>query len=165
MPITSDSTSSSQQGTDYCFYLSLLFFSCQVVSNSFAALWTVAHQALCPRDFPGKNTRVGCHFLSKGSSQPRSNSHLLCWQADSLPLSHQESPYASLQMTAKCCCTMRALRFAEWAEFLTLKLNSPGQLHFSSSSVSSLYCCPFSLSLVHLPLVKMLSSNVTSRKK
>lgn len=28
VPITSDSTSSSQQGTDYCFYMSLLFFSC-----------------------------------------------------------------------------------------------------------------------------------------
>ena len=26
---------------------------------------------LCPWDFPGKNTGVGCHFSSKGSSQPR----------------------------------------------------------------------------------------------
>ena len=25
--------------------------------------WTVAHQVLCPWDFPGKNTGVGCHFL------------------------------------------------------------------------------------------------------
>ena len=38
----------------------------------FATLWTVAYQAplsmgfsrlLCPWDFPGKNTGVGCHFL------------------------------------------------------------------------------------------------------
>ena len=29
----------------------------------FATLWTVTHQALCPWDFPGKNTGVGCHFL------------------------------------------------------------------------------------------------------
>lgn len=28
VPITADSTSSSQQGIDYCFYMSLLFFSC-----------------------------------------------------------------------------------------------------------------------------------------
>ena len=29
--------------------------------------WTIAHQApLCPRDFPGKNTGVGCHFLLQG---------------------------------------------------------------------------------------------------
>ena len=26
---------------------------------------------LCPWDFPGKNTGVGCHFLLRGSSQPR----------------------------------------------------------------------------------------------
>ena len=25
--------------------------------------WTVGHQQLCPWDFPGKNTRLGCHFL------------------------------------------------------------------------------------------------------
>ena len=25
--------------------------------------WTVACRLLCPWDFPGKNTRVGCHFL------------------------------------------------------------------------------------------------------
>ena len=28
--------------------------------------WTVAHQDLCPRDFPGKNTGVGDHFLLQG---------------------------------------------------------------------------------------------------
>ena len=28
-----------------------------------ATPWTVAYQALCPWDFPGKNTGVGCHFL------------------------------------------------------------------------------------------------------
>ena len=26
---------------------------------------------LCPWDFPSKNTRMGCHFFSRGSSQPR----------------------------------------------------------------------------------------------
>ena len=29
----------------------------------FATPWTSARQVLCPRDFPGKNTGVGCHFL------------------------------------------------------------------------------------------------------
>ena len=28
-----------------------------------ATLWTVTHQVLCPQDFLGKNTEVGCHFL------------------------------------------------------------------------------------------------------
>ena len=28
--------------------------------------WTIAHQALCPWNFPGKNTGVGCHSLLQG---------------------------------------------------------------------------------------------------
>ena len=46
---------------------------------------------LCPRDFPGKNTGVGCHFLLKIFPTQGSNPHflhLLHWQVDSLPLSH-----------------------------------------------------------------------------
>ena len=42
----------------------------------------------CPRDFSGKNTGAGCHFLGD-LPNPGSNPHLLCllhWQADSLPL-------------------------------------------------------------------------------
>ena len=33
------------------------------MSNSFATLWTVAHQAPCQCNSPGKNTAAGCHFL------------------------------------------------------------------------------------------------------
>ena len=32
----------------------------------FATPWTVAHRLLSPRDFPGVNTGVGCHFLLLG---------------------------------------------------------------------------------------------------
>ena len=39
--------------------------SCSVVSDS-ATPWTVAHQALCPWDSPGKNTGVGYHALLQG---------------------------------------------------------------------------------------------------
>ena len=53
----------------------------------FAVPWTVAR--LCPWDFPGKNTGVGCHFLLKGIFPTQgSNPGLLHWQVDSLPLSH-----------------------------------------------------------------------------
>ena len=45
---------------------------------------------LCPWDFPGKSTKVGCHFFLQGISLThRSNPsllHLLYWQVDSLPL-------------------------------------------------------------------------------
>ena len=43
-------------------------------------------------DFSSKNTGVGCHFLLQGIWPTwRSNLHLLCWQADSLPLRLQGS--------------------------------------------------------------------------
>ena len=41
---------------------------------------------LCPCSVPGNSIGVGCHFLLQGL-----NLHLLHWQADSLPPSHQES--------------------------------------------------------------------------
>ena len=47
---------------------------------------------LCPLDFPLKNTGVGCHFLLQGIFLTQgSNPHLLHWQTDSLPWSHQGS--------------------------------------------------------------------------
>ena len=48
-----------------------------------------------PRDSPGKNTGVGCHFLLQGIfPNQRSNSYLL--QVDSLPLSHLRIPGLTL---------------------------------------------------------------------
>ena len=49
---------------------------------------------LCPWDFPGKNTGVGCHFFLQGIFLTQGlNLYLLHWQMDSLPLSHQGSLY------------------------------------------------------------------------
>ena len=54
-------------------------------------LWSP--RLLCPWDFPGKNTGVGCHFLLQGIFPTWEwNPHLLHWQVGSLPLSHQGSP-------------------------------------------------------------------------
>ena len=56
----------------------------------FVTLWTVAHQALCPRNSSGKNTGVGCHallqgiFLTQGLNLGVLN--LLRWHTSFLPL-------------------------------------------------------------------------------
>ena len=46
-------------------------------------------QALCAWNFPGKSTRVGCHFLLQGLFPCQGSNpcllHLLYWQVDSLP--------------------------------------------------------------------------------
>ena len=61
-----------------------------VVSNSFCFCGLKGTRLLCPWDSPGKNTRVGCHFLLQGIFLIQvSNLHLLCllhWQMGSLPL-------------------------------------------------------------------------------
>ena len=72
---------------------------CSVVSDSFVTPWTVATSLLCPRDFPGKNTGVGCHFPSPGDLpnpgiEPTSpGSHAL--ETDSLPLCYLRIPNES----------------------------------------------------------------------
>ena len=54
--------------------------------------WSVACQAPFSWNFPGKNTRVGCHFLLQGIFLTQGlNPHLLHWQVDSLPQNHQGS--------------------------------------------------------------------------
>ena len=64
-----------------------------------SSLWPYGLQParlLCPWDFPGKNTGVGCPFLLQGIFLSQGlKLCLLCllrWQADSLPLCHLEAP-------------------------------------------------------------------------
>ena len=71
----------------------VLCLCCCLVTKSYPILF-VTHRLwpgrlLCPWDFPGKNTGVGCHFLLQGIFLTQGlNSHLLHWWVDSLPLSH-----------------------------------------------------------------------------
>ena len=69
---------------------------CLVAKLCLTPLWLHGLQParlLCPWDSPGKNTGVGCYFLLQGIFQTQGpNLHLLHWQVDSLPLSHQQSP-------------------------------------------------------------------------
>ena len=55
----------------------------------FATSSTVTLQASLSLDFPGKNTRGGCHFFLQGVFPPQgANPCLLCflgWEVDSLP--------------------------------------------------------------------------------
>ena len=64
---------------------------------------------LCPWDFPGKNIRVGCHFLLWRIFPTQIlNSHLLCllhWQASPSPLAAPGKPLS-------LCTTMETLEAA-----------------------------------------------------
>ena len=68
----------------------VMVFSCSVVSSSLRLHGLQPSRLLCPWDFPGKNTGVGCHFLLQGIFATQGSSWgILHWQVDSLPLSYQ----------------------------------------------------------------------------
>ena len=60
---------------------------CSMVSDSSRSYGLKPTRLLCPWDFPGKNTGVGCHFLPQGIFPLQvSYPHVLHWQLDSLSL-------------------------------------------------------------------------------
>ena len=65
----------------------------------FATPWIAAHRLLCPWDFPGKNTGVGCHCLLQGIFLIRESNpglpHRGQAQADALTSEPPGSPNAS----------------------------------------------------------------------
>ena len=76
-------------------YLGQPASECSVVSDSLRphALELTTTNSSVPWNSPGKNTGAGYHFLFQGILPNQgSNSHLLHWQVDSLPLSHLGSP-------------------------------------------------------------------------
>ena len=58
-------------------------------------LWTVARQVLCPWDFPGKSTGVGCHFLLQDLPDPGIKPASPALQADSLPTDLSGKPISA----------------------------------------------------------------------
>ena len=63
--------------------------ACSVVYNSLQPHGLLPTRLLCPGDFPGKNTRVGCCFLLQGIFPSEIEPTSPALQADSLPLNHQ----------------------------------------------------------------------------
>ena len=65
--------------------------SCPTLFDPISRLYR--SRLLCPWDFPGKNTGVGCHFLLQEIFLTQgSNLCLLHWQAGSLPAEPQGKP-------------------------------------------------------------------------
>ena len=78
--------------------------ACSVVSHSLWPHGLLPARFFWPQKFPGKNTRVGCHFLLQKIFLTQGSNpcllRLLHWQADSLPLCHlgsASSEYSGLK--------------------------------------------------------------------
>ena len=68
---------------------------------------------LCPWNFPGNNTGMGCHFLVQGIFPTQSsNPHLLSllhWQVDSLPLCNLGNPLVKYTRFKTICLICKSL--------------------------------------------------------
>ena len=87
------------------FVSCLVVFCCRLVLSRvrlFVTLWTRACQSPLSMEFLAKNTVVGCHFLRQRIFLTQgSNSCLLHWQADSLPLRYQGSSWLYFRAVLK----------------------------------------------------------------
>ena len=97
-----------------CWYVGV----CSVASYSLRPCGLQPARLLCPWDFPGKNTGVGCHFLLQGifpaqGSIPHSL-HLLHQQVDSLPLGHPRSPRVAIWLSNSHSHWYTPQRFENW---------------------------------------------------
>ena len=61
----------SEMAIGFNYIWNIISVSCSVVPDSLRPHRLQPTRLLCPWDFPSKDTGVGCHFFSRGSSQPR----------------------------------------------------------------------------------------------
>ena len=80
-----------------------------VVSDSLRPHGLQPTRLLCPWNFPGKNTGLGCHFLLQGIFPTQGpNLHISCvlhWQVDSLPPGKPQS-LPQFSSVAQLCPTL-----------------------------------------------------------
>ena len=123
-------------------------------------------RSICPWDFPGKNTGVGCHFLYQGIFLTQgSNPHLLKllhWQADSLTLHHLGGPQTlwndSVQFSHS---VVSDSLWAHGLQHARPPCPSPNPAVYPNSCPLSWYCHPTVLSSV-VPFSSCLQSFSTS---
>ena len=99
-------------------HLLLLLLSRQVVSNSLQPQGQLPARLLCPWEFPGKNTGVGCHFLVQRTFLTQGlNPSLLLGRWILLPLSHLGSSGSALARNKTLTApeeTLYNLRLSLW---------------------------------------------------
>ena len=107
-----------------------------VVSDSLWPFGLQPTRLLCPWDFLGKNTGVGCDFLLQGIFPTQGSNHLLlcllhCRQF-LYPLSHQESPLTSIRTSILCMANKNQISLSTY-------IQNPGSKHVSVGAQSWLW--------------------------
>ena len=108
----------------------------------FATPWIVAcTKLLCPWDFQGKSTGVGCHFLLQGIFPTQGSNPALSHCRQMLyRLSHQGSRYSSKDSSIRhsSICSQKRLRSLHLCCLFSVISYHPPCLFFSSSHIGSI---------------------------
>ena len=115
----------------------------------FVTPWTVAHQVLCPRNSPGKNTGVGCHSLLQG---------IFLTQGSNPGLPHcRQIPYYMIHQGSPCS-SFSFIQFQKlfifcFSQVFIFKLSLSSNSQFSSVAQSCpTLCDPMNRSTPRLPV-------------
>ena len=113
--------------TNMCVFIHICnTYCCYLVVKEHPILWNPMDRLLCPCLFWGKNTGVGCHFVSRGSFWPRNRTQASCIGRQILyRLSHQEATFickiGNWNMTPPnmpVILSWRHLKFNQWERSL-----------------------------------------------
>ena len=78
-----------------------VYGGCRQVTSNSATLWTA--RLLCPWDFPGKNTGVGCYFLFQGFFPTQDETPVSCSGQILYRWTTQGGPTECLRNVCICC--------------------------------------------------------------
>jgi len=70
-----------ERNQNWNYFIVLNICCCLDAKSCLTPLWfhgLLPTKLLCPWDFPGKNTWVGCHFVTQGIFPPRDRTHVSC---------------------------------------------------------------------------------------
>ena len=122
---------------------------CSIVSSSLQPLELQPTRLLCPWDFPGRNTGVGCHFLLQSIFPNQGwNPGLLYCRPILYRLSHQGSPV--------CWILYFLVHKHIYHTALVSLINMPSGVYFNNNSRSAWKLplrCQFLVTLSKSPLV------------
>ena len=110
--------------------------------DSFVTPWTVSRQAPLSMRFSRQEYWSGLPCPSPGDLPDQgSNTHLLLWQAGSLPLSHQRSPNTQVPTTRSMYRTFVQLHVQASTQSVSTSCQSPTQVTSNPTSLSSSFAC------------------------
>ena len=109
------------------FFLMVVFHACSVKSDSVTP-WTVPGRLLCPWNFPGNNTGVGCHSFLQDLPDLGLEPASPALQADSLPLSYQGSPFLIVGYDKKYLRPVYNIMNFSWTWIISFLIDIPNCL-------------------------------------